>query len=264
MRPFGYFGAPAGSYWQTPRPWSNNFVPYQHAHSLDLGQMSNTSAEAQLSDYYPSSCAPYPYVGYLRALQHPRGPASSQFGGHTSGMHPFGGRQGYGTQQASQVQQDRQQHRGFVGGSSAGDSKKACLRAHNDARAQKRLPALEWSDELAQHAAQWAQMLASRDSGMQHAGTRQEGENLAFATGCGMAFEQAIQAWLSEEAHYDGGAVSAASCSGGSGMATGHYTQRMWKSTTHVGMGKAQSASGSWYIVARYSPPGNFIGQKPY
>lgn len=40
--------------------------------------------------------------------------------------------------------------------------------------------------------------------------------------------------------------------------------QVMWKSTTRVGIACAKSKKGSWYTVARYSPPGNFVGQKPY
>ena len=33
--------------------------------------------------------------------------------------------------------------------------------------------------------------------------------------------------------------------------------------TTHVGMGLAISPSGTTYVVARYSPPGNYVGQSP-
>lgn len=37
----------------------------------------------------------------------------------------------------------------------------------------------------------------------------------------------------------------------------------IWSATTHVGMGLAVSSSGTTYIVARYSPPGNYVGQSP-
>jgi len=40
--------------------------------------------------------------------------------------------------------------------------------------------------------------------------------------------------------------------------------QCMWKSTKKLGMASAKSAKGGTYIVARYSPPGNWTGQKPY
>ena len=44
----------------------------------------------------------------------------------------------------------------------------------------------------------------------------------------------------------------------------GHYTQMVWKTTTKVGMAKARSSSGKEYIVARYAPGGNYIGDYPY
>ena len=37
----------------------------------------------------------------------------------------------------------------------------------------------------------------------------------------------------------------------------------IWGTTTHVGMAVAVSSSGTSYVVARYSPPGNYIGQSP-
>jgi hypothetical protein len=37
----------------------------------------------------------------------------------------------------------------------------------------------------------------------------------------------------------------------------------IWSGTTHVGMGLAISPSGTTYVVARYSPPGNYVGQSP-
>lgn len=38
----------------------------------------------------------------------------------------------------------------------------------------------------------------------------------------------------------------------------------MWNGTTKVGFSAAQSKKGAWYIVARYSPPGNVYGKKAY
>ena len=37
----------------------------------------------------------------------------------------------------------------------------------------------------------------------------------------------------------------------------------IWGTTTHVGMGLAVSSSGTTYVVARYSPPGNLVGKSP-
>jgi hypothetical protein len=37
----------------------------------------------------------------------------------------------------------------------------------------------------------------------------------------------------------------------------------IWSTTTHVGMAVATSSSGTTYVVARYSSPGNHIGESP-
>ena len=43
-----------------------------------------------------------------------------------------------------------------------------------------------------------------------------------------------------------------------------NYSQLIWKSSTRLGCGMAsivrQDGSRDWYMVARYSPPGNFVG----
>ena len=42
-----------------------------------------------------------------------------------------------------------------------------------------------------------------------------------------------------------------------------HFTQVVWKNTSKFGIAKATAANGNVYVVARYSPPGNFPGQFP-
>lgn len=45
-------------------------------------------------------------------------------------------------------------------------------------------------------------------------------------------------------------------------MSTGHFTQVIWKGTQQLGVGIALTNDGkSVYVVAQYSPPGNFLGQ---
>lgn len=72
--------------------------------------------------------------------------------------------------------------------------------------------------------------------------------------------ERAITAFYDEISLYDYGAP-------GLSAATGHFTQLVWKATTHVGM--ARSLDGK-YLVANYLPPGNsgpagaFAGNVPY
>jgi len=45
-------------------------------------------------------------------------------------------------------------------------------------------------------------------------------------------------------------------------MKTGHFTQVVWKGSQKLGVGFAYSSDRKKvYVVAHYSPPGNFIGQ---
>jgi len=42
---------------------------------------------------------------------------------------------------------------------------------------------------------------------------------------------------------------------------TGHFTQVVWAGSLEMGVAKAGEDTGSQYVVARYSPPGNVMGQ---
>lgn len=47
-------------------------------------------------------------------------------------------------------------------------------------------------------------------------------------------------------------------------MATGHFTQNVWKGTTHIGFGFGWTNNNGrrWhYVVANYYPPGNVTGR---
>ena len=45
-------------------------------------------------------------------------------------------------------------------------------------------------------------------------------------------------------------------------METGHFTQLVWKSSEKLGAGMAfNNDRTKVYVVARYSPPGNYEGQ---
>ena len=45
-------------------------------------------------------------------------------------------------------------------------------------------------------------------------------------------------------------------------MGTGHFTQVVWKGSKKLGVGFALTGDGrSLYVVAQYSPSGNYIGQ---
>ncbi|OHF04506.1 SCP-like extracellular protein [Colletotrichum orchidophilum] len=144
------------------------------------------------------------------------------------------------------------------GGSSGLTSdQKAALDAHNAARSDVGVPALEWDDTLASDAQEWATHLLSVGS-LTHSQVSDQGENLYMQSYKDSPYVNAANAWISEKSSYHGEAISESNY-----MAFGHYTQAVWRGTTKVGMAISSDAQ-STYVVARYSPPGNYIGEKPY
>jgi len=126
----------------------------------------------------------------------------------------------------------------------------ACLKVHNYWRAQHGAPALVWDATLAQHAQAWANRLAATNT-FEHAKNTGEGENL-FKSGGDASYKEAVDAWYNEEKLYNYNHP-------GFSMATGHFTQVVWKGTTKLGCA-IQKRGRETYIVARYSPPGNVVG----
>jgi pathogenesis-related protein 1 len=97
-----------------------------------------------------------------------------------------------------------------------------------------------------------------------------EGQNI-YAAAQSMGFpptaaSDAEPAWAAEAADYDYGTNT---CSG----VCGHYTQIVWRSTTHFGCGITNCTTNSpfgpgfpnWTIVVcNYKPAGNVPGEQPY
>ncbi|KAI5863990.1 glycoside hydrolase family 128 protein [Durotheca rogersii] len=141
------------------------------------------------------------------------------------------------------------------------DQQKA-LDAHNAKRRGKGVPALAWDGQLAKNAQDYANHLA-RIGRLEHSRGDQrpnQGENLAWSSGSSQTpLLLGTKMWLDEEKNYRGQPIGQ-----GDFGSYGHYTQCLWKSTTKLGMAAAKDAKGGVYIVGRYSPPGNFTGQKPY
>ncbi|SEU33176.1 CAP domain-containing protein [Stigmatella erecta] len=144
------------------------------------------------------------------------------------------------------------------------------LETHNQARATARpvpkppLPPLQWSAEAAKQAESWAKQCT-----FEHNPDRGPyGENLAAATPGAWKTPEVVKSWNAEVADYN---FSRNTCA--KGKMCGHYTQVVWRNTTHVGCAKRTCTKNSpfgkdfptWDLwVCNYAPPGNVVGQKPY
>ena len=105
-------------------------------------------------------------------------------------------------------------------------------------------------EELCKGAQKYANLLAQRNAGLQHFGglSIDLGENLYGGTGKLPSIKRAMQVWYDEK---DNGK-----------HCKGHYSQLVWKGSKRLGLAQAKSRSGRTYIVARYSPAGNWCGAK--
>jgi uncharacterized protein YkwD len=138
------------------------------------------------------------------------------------------------------------------------------LEAHNAARKAVGAAPLVWSDTLASDARGWAQKLAQTGQ-FEHApqpkGASAQGENLWMGTVFAYSPEDMVGAWTAEKQYYRRGLFPKVSTTG-AWSDVGHYTQMIWHNTTRVGCAVANSESDE-YLVCRYSPPGNWLGQDP-
>jgi hypothetical protein len=153
--------------------------------------------------------------------------------------------------------------------------------AHNDVRANaapapaSALSPLCYSATVAADAQTWADgcQFMHDSQRLQNLGL---GENLYATSGnaTATAAAAAVPAWACEAGNYDYAAntCSLNGCPNAAGVC-GHYTQLVWGSTTHVGCAVKYCTTNSpfgqgfptWtFVVCDYSPPGNYIGQRPY
>lgn len=137
--------------------------------------------------------------------------------------------------------------------------------AHNRWRAQVGVPDIAYSEKLAASAQEWADHLKDSNAcNMAHSGGN-IGENIYLARAWSgrphdVSPRDVVDAWAGREKnnyHYESNSCSP-------GAVCGHYTQVVWKNTTSVGCAKSLCNSNDQMWVCQYSPPGNYVGQKPY
>jgi uncharacterized protein YkwD len=127
------------------------------------------------------------------------------------------------------------------------------LGQHNALRARHGSAPLQWSQQLADFAQDWANTLAREDR-MRHRPSNRYGENIYWQSNNDVSGAQVVSDWYGEIAQYDYRHP-------GFSSETGHFTQVVWSGSTGIGCGRALSRRGGLYVVCNYAPAGNVIGR---
>ncbi len=133
------------------------------------------------------------------------------------------------------------------------------LACHNTYRKALKIPPLTWSDELERVAQKWANHLAKRCD-MIHSKDNPYGENIYWTSHTATP-KKVVDSWASEEKYFN---HRKRVYKGGVGRRYGHYTQIIWRKTTHLGGAKAKCHHGGEIWVCNYDPAGNYVDEKVY
>ncbi len=140
----------------------------------------------------------------------------------------------------------------------------AVLDGHRRLRAQVGLPPLAWSDDLAAAARDHAAELV-RTGQLHHTVQMQgepQGENLWAGTRGAYAYREMVGAWARESGNFVNAPTPRFSRTG-QWQDVGHYAQIVWRGTREVGCAVASDARDD-YLVCRYRPAGNVIGEPAF
>lgn len=137
------------------------------------------------------------------------------------------------------------------------------LAAHNREREAIGAPALQWDPVLAQSAASYGPQLAALGRLVHSPKATRPGqrENLAMDHSAYTSPERLIGTWIAEKDRFMPGLFPAVSRTG-QWKDVAHYTQMVWKATTHVGCAIHTDGRQWSYLICRYSPPGNIDGRR--
>jgi hypothetical protein len=136
------------------------------------------------------------------------------------------------------------------------------LAVHNRERRAAGAAPLVWDSGLAAAAASWGPALERLGKLAHSPRTARpgQGENLWMGTSDAYELEEMAGSWAGEKGLFRPGSFPNVSRSG-NWSDVGHYTQMIWKGTTRLGC--AVRKSRKWdFLICRYSPPGNVVGQR--
>ncbi len=136
------------------------------------------------------------------------------------------------------------------------------LHLHNRDRSQLALPALTWDSQLAAGAASYGPTLEATGRLIHSPGSVRpgQGENLWMGTRDRYGLESMFHGWSGERRLFRTGVFPRVSTSG-RWREVAHYTQIIWPDTKRVGC--AVHRGINWdYLICRYAPAGNVIGQR--
>ncbi|XP_050517539.1 uncharacterized protein LOC126892114 isoform X2 [Diabrotica virgifera virgifera] len=130
------------------------------------------------------------------------------------------------------------------------------LEAHNNYRKRHGVPLLKLDKKLCKYSQEWAAYLAQRNI-LEHRPGSNYGENIYCLYSSDPNFtvngHTPVDTWYEEVSHHPFGREP-------SNLKSGHFSQVIWKSSESLGVGVAKNSQGSIYVVANYSPAGNFVG----
>ncbi len=154
--------------------------------------------------------------------------------------------------------------RSFSGEAPRGDAllRRVMIEGHNAARARAGVPPLVWDAALAADAKSYARALAASgrfEHSRQPEREGRQGENLWTGTRGAYLYEEMMAHWVDEIRFYRPEPTPNFSTSG-RWEDVAHYTQIIWRNSTAFGCAIASSPTDD-YLVCRYTPPGNVVGQ---
>ena len=142
------------------------------------------------------------------------------------------------------------------------DLPRRLLALHNRERSEAGVPPLSWDARLAADSAAYGPQLA-RLGRLAHSPRESrpgQGENLWMGTAGAFSVEEMVGGWAGERRLFRPGIFPDVSSSG-HWADVAHYTQMIWPGTTSVGCA-LHRASGSDFLICRYAPAGNVVGQR--